>query len=61
MPNLLVALRIAAANSILAALVAEYLIGTFGLGRLFADAQSQMLTPRAWRCSGGEPALRPVP
>ena len=20
-----------------------------------------MLTPRAWRCSGGEPALRPVP
>jgi NitT/TauT family transport system permease protein len=50
-PNLLVALRIAAANSILAALVAEYLIGTFGLGRLFADAQSQMLTPRAWAAS----------
>ncbi len=50
-PSLLVALRIAAANSILAALVAEYLIGTFGLGRLFADAQSQMLTSRAWGAS----------
>jgi NitT/TauT family transport system permease protein len=50
-PHLLVALRIAAANSILAALIAEYLIGTLGLGRLFADAQSQLLTPRAWAAS----------
>ncbi len=50
-PSALVALRIAAANSILAALIAEYLMGTFGLGRLFADAQSQMLTPRAWAAS----------
>jgi NitT/TauT family transport system permease protein len=50
-PNLLVAIRIAAANSILAALIAEYLIGTVGLGRLFADAQSQSLTPRAWAAS----------
>ena len=50
-PNLLVALRIAAANSILAALVAEYLIGAFGLGRLFADAQSQFLTSRSWSAS----------
>jgi NitT/TauT family transport system permease protein len=50
-PNLLIAVRIAAANSILAALIAEYLIGTFGLGRLFADAQSQFLTPRAWAAS----------
>ena len=50
-PNMLVALRIAAANSILAALIAEYLIGSFGLGRLFADAQSQLLTPRAWAAS----------
>jgi len=47
-PSMLVALRLAAANSILAALTAEYLIGTFGLGRLFADAQTQSLTPRAW-------------
>jgi len=50
-PSALVALRIAAANSILAALIAEYLIGAFGLGRLFADAQSEMLTPRAWAAS----------
>ena len=50
-PSILVAIRIAAANSILAALIAEYLIGTFGLGRLFADAQSQFLTPRAWAAS----------
>ncbi len=50
-PSLLVAMRIAAANSILAALIAEYLIGTYGLGRLFADAQSEMLTPRAWAAS----------
>jgi NitT/TauT family transport system permease protein len=50
-PSALVAVRIAAANSILAALIAEYLIGTYGLGRLFADAQSQMLTPRAWAAS----------
>ena len=50
-PSLLVALRIAAANSILAALIAEYLIGSFGLGRLFADAQSQFLAPRAWAAS----------
>ncbi len=50
-PSVLVAIRLAAANSILAALVAEYLIGTFGLGRLFADAQSQFLTQRAWGAS----------
>jgi NitT/TauT family transport system permease protein len=48
---MLVALRIGAANSILAALLAEYLIGSVGLGRLFADAQSQFLTPRAWAAS----------
>jgi NitT/TauT family transport system permease protein len=47
-PSMLIALRLSAANSILAALTAEYLIGTFGLGRLFADAQTQSLTPRAW-------------
>ena len=50
-PSVLVALRIAAANSILAALTAEYLIGQFGLGRVFADAQSQFLTSRAWGAS----------
>ena len=50
-PNLLVAIRIAAANSFLAALIAEYLIGQVGLGRLFADAQSQFLTSRSWAAS----------
>ncbi len=50
-PAICVALRLAAANSILAALTAEYLIGQFGLGRLFADAQTDFLTPRAWAAS----------
>jgi NitT/TauT family transport system permease protein len=50
-PSVLVAIRIAAANSFLAALVAEYLIGQSGLGRLFADAQSQFLTSRSWSAS----------
>jgi NitT/TauT family transport system permease protein len=50
-PNMLVAIRIAAANSFLAALIAEYLIGQVGLGRLFADAQSQFLTSRSWAAS----------
>lgn len=50
-PNVLVAIRIAAANSFLAALIAEYLIGQAGLGRLFADSQSQFLTSRSWAAS----------
>ena len=47
-PNLLTALRISAANCMLATLVAEYLMGTSGLGRLFAVAQSTFDTERAW-------------
>jgi ABC-type nitrate/sulfonate/bicarbonate transport system permease component len=50
-PSGLTALRVAAANSLLAALVAEYLIGQSGLGRMFADAQTQMLTAQAWGAS----------
>jgi NitT/TauT family transport system permease protein len=50
-PSGLTALRVAAANSLLAALVAEYLIGQTGLGRMFADAQTQMLTAQAWGAS----------
>jgi NitT/TauT family transport system permease protein len=50
-PNILTAIRIAAANSILAALIAEYLIGGSGLGRMFADAQTQFLTSRSWAAS----------
>jgi NitT/TauT family transport system permease protein len=47
-PNLLTALRISSANCILAALVAEYLMGTTGLGRLFAVSESSFEIPRAW-------------
>jgi putative hydroxymethylpyrimidine transport system permease protein len=50
-PSMLTALRIAAANSVLAALVAEYLMGQAGLGSVFADAQSQLLSARAWSAS----------
>lgn len=39
-PDMSVALRLAAANSILAAMVAEFLMGTSGLGYLFAAARS---------------------
>jgi ABC-type nitrate/sulfonate/bicarbonate transport system permease component len=47
-PNLLVALRISSANCILAALVAEFLMGTSGLGRLFATAESAFASAAAW-------------
>lgn len=47
-PSLLVALRISSANCILAALVAEYLMGTTGLGRLFATSESRFDTASAW-------------
>jgi NitT/TauT family transport system permease protein len=47
-PSALTALRISSANCILAALVAEYLMGTSGLGRLFAVAQTTFDTDRAW-------------
>jgi NitT/TauT family transport system permease protein len=47
-PNLFVALRISAANCILAALVAEYLMGTSGLGRLFATSQTTFESAAAW-------------
>ncbi len=47
-PNLLVALRISSANCILAALVAEYLMGTSGLGRDFALAEGSFRLAAAW-------------
>jgi NitT/TauT family transport system permease protein len=47
-PNLLTALRISSANCILAALVAEYLMGTSGLGRDFAVAESSFRLAEAW-------------
>ncbi len=46
-PLFCVALRIAAAHSILAAMVAEYLMGTGGLGFMLADARSDLNMERA--------------
>jgi NitT/TauT family transport system permease protein len=47
-PNVVVALRISSANCILAALVAEYLMGTAGLGRSFVTSESRFDTAAAW-------------
>jgi len=46
-PNWMLALRLAAANSILAAMVAEFLMGTSGLGNLFHAASDELAMPRA--------------
>ena len=48
MPNLLVALRMCAATVVLAAMVAEFLAGTNGLGRLFSSTRVRFETDRAW-------------
>jgi putative hydroxymethylpyrimidine transport system permease protein len=45
---LLVALRLTAPTTVLAAMLAEYLLGTHGLGKLFADSVTFMDTARAW-------------
>jgi NitT/TauT family transport system permease protein len=47
-PNLLVALRMCAATVVLAAMVAEFLAGTNGLGRLFSSTRVRFETDRAW-------------
>lgn len=47
-PNLLVAVRLSAANCILAALVAEFLMGTQGLGYLFVRTRSELNMARSW-------------
>lgn len=46
-PSVCVALRIAAAHAILAAIVAEYLMGTGGLGFMLADARHDFRMERA--------------
>jgi NitT/TauT family transport system permease protein len=51
MPNLAVALRLAAAHAILAAMIAEFLMGTTGLGYLFAVTKQEFLTERAFGTS----------
>lgn len=51
MPNLAIALRLAAAQAILAAMVAEFLMGTAGLGYLFSVTLSEFHTERAFGAS----------
>jgi NitT/TauT family transport system permease protein len=46
-PNLMIALRLAAAHSVLAAMVAEFLMGTSGLGELFAATRADFKMDRA--------------
>ncbi len=48
MPNGLVALRLSAADCILAALVAEFLMGTEGLGHVFQDTIGDLDMLTAW-------------
>ena len=48
MPSVFVALRLCASTTVLAAMVAEFLAGTNGLGRLFSDARVRFETDRAW-------------
>ena len=42
-PNMAIALRLAAAHAILAAMIAEFLMGTTGLGYLFAVTKQEFL------------------
>lgn len=46
-PEWSIALRLAAANAILAAIVAEFLMGTSGLGYMFGEARSSLNMVRA--------------
>lgn len=48
MPNLFTSVRISAATCVLGALVAEYLLGTKGLGNVFLEANQRQDTPRVW-------------
>jgi ABC-type nitrate/sulfonate/bicarbonate transport system permease component len=47
-PNLLTAARISAAACFLGALVAEWLVGTSGLGELFRESRALLQPERAW-------------
>ena len=57
LPDWSVALRLAAANSILAATVAEFLMGTSGLGYLFSAARSEFDMARALGASAVATAM----
>ena len=47
-PNWSVALRVAAGHAVLSAMIAEYLMGTAGLGYLFAETQSDFNMERGF-------------
>jgi ABC-type nitrate/sulfonate/bicarbonate transport system permease component len=51
MPNLAIAFKLAAAHAILAAMVAEFLMGTTGLGYLFAKTKSDFQAEQAFGAS----------
>jgi len=51
LPNLAIAFRLAAAHAILAAMVAEFLMGTTGLGYLFARTKADFQTEQAFGVS----------
>ena len=51
LPSWMIALRMAAAHSVLAAMVAEFLMGTTGLGYLFAATKSDFNMERAFGTS----------
>ena len=51
LPNLAIAFKLAAAHAILAAMVAEFLMGTTGLGYLFAKTKSDFQTEQAFGAS----------
>ena len=51
MPNLAIAFRLAAAYAILAAMIAEFLMGTSGLGYLFAKTNDEFQTEQAFGTS----------
>ena len=48
LPNITFALRLSASSAVLAAMVAEFLAGTTGLGRLFATARTRFDNERPW-------------
>jgi ABC-type nitrate/sulfonate/bicarbonate transport system permease component len=48
LPNLMVAVRITAPTAVLGAMLAEFLMGTSGLGALFSESRSYSNMERAW-------------
>ena len=60
MPNLAIALRVGAATSVLATMVAEYLMQTGGLGNMFALTSQAFQTERAWGASLAAMALSAI-